>query len=166
MPLSPDLQVPLILTALKYDRYFGRFGEELTLGIVYTPTDTDSVKAANSVSDTLYRYKGKTVKGLPVRYFTVEYSTPENLERSINNRGLDVLYVAPGSAKNLAGITQVSRELHVTTTTGVPDYVRRGVSVGLGVSQERPQPIINLTSSRLEGCEWDASLLKISTIVK
>ena len=55
--------------------------------------------------------------------FVIEYSTPEALERSIERWGISVLWVAPGNAKNLAGITAVSQARGVTTTTGVPDYV-------------------------------------------
>jgi hypothetical protein len=167
MPLSPDLQLPIILRILVYDRHFeSRFGAELTLGVVYEPADPESVKAANDVAEYMYRVRGKTVKGLSVRYFLLEYSSPESLDRSITTRGVDVLYVAPGNAKNLAGITRVSQEKGVTTTTGIPDYVRGGVAVGLGVSQDRPQILINLPSARAEGAEFDASLLRISTIVK
>ena len=168
MPLSPDLQVALILRAIIYDRHFEqRAGDELTIGIVYAPTDPDSVRAADSLSGALFRFKGRTVKRLPVRYFLVEYTTPEGLERSIATRELDMLYVAPGSARNIPGITKVSHSRGVTTTTGVPDYVRNGVSLGIGVSQDnRPQIFVNLPCSRLEGIDFDASLLRIATVVK
>ena len=165
--VSPDVQVPIIMRILAYDRNLeSRAGAEVTVGIVYAPTDPQSVKGANEVSDAFYRYAGKTVKRLPVRYVLVEYTTPENLERSVATRGIDVLYVAPGNAQNLAGITKVSQARSITTTTGVPEYVRRGVSVGVGRSQERAQILINLTSSRAEGCEFDASLLRIATVLK
>jgi hypothetical protein len=165
--VSPDVQVPIIMRILAYDRNLeSRAGAEVTVGIVYAPADPQSVKEANAVSDAFYRYAGKTVKRLPIRYVLLEYTTPENLERSVATRGIDVLYVAPGNAQNLAGITRVSQARSITTTTGVPDYVRRGISVGVGRSQERAQILINLTSSRAEGCEFDASLLRIATVVK
>jgi len=166
MPLSPQLQVPLILKILTYDRHFSRFGDDLMLGILYAPTDPQSVKAANDFSDILYQYAGKTVKGLPVGKILVEFTTPEALERSIAARNIDVLYVAPGNAKNIPAITKVSRERGVATTTGVPEYVRSGISVGLGVSQDRPQILINQAAALAELCEFDASLLRISTPVK
>jgi len=166
MALSPDLQVPIILRLLAYDRHLeSRAGEELMIGILYPPTDPDAVKAANALSDTLFRFTGKTVKRLPFRYMLVEYTTPEGLERSVTARGIDILYVTPGNAKNLQGITKVSQGRGITTTTGVPEYVRGGVCVGLLVSQGRAQPIINLASCRDEGVEFDASLLRISTVV-
>jgi len=168
MPLSPDLQVLLILRALLYDRHFeSRAGDEFTIGIVYAPNDPDSVRAADELSSALFRFKGIPARRLPVRYFLVEYTTPEGLERSIATRQLDMLYVAPGSARNIGGITKVSHSRGVTTTTGVPDYVRNGVSLGIGVSQDnRPQIFVNQPCSRLEGIEFDASLLRIATVIK
>jgi hypothetical protein len=167
MPLIPDVQVPLILKILTYDRHFeAKAGTELVIGIVYAPLDPSSVKAANDVSDTLYRFSGKTVKKLPIRYFLIEFTTPENLERSIAQKAISVLYVAPGNARNLAGITKVSQARGVTTATGVPDYVRRGIAVGIGAADDRPQILINLPSTRAEGSEFDASLLRIATVLK
>jgi hypothetical protein len=167
MPLTPDLQVPLILKILTYDRHFeAKAGAELVIGIVYAPVDPSSVKAANDVADTLYRFSGKTVKRLPIRYFLIEFTTPENLARSIAQRAISVLYVAPGNAQNLEGIARVSQARGVTTATGVPDYVRKGVSVGIGVADDRPQILINLPSTRSEGSEFDASLLRIATVLK
>ena len=167
MPVGPDVQMLIILRLLAYDRHFeSRFGAELNLGVLYAPADPESVRAANAVADYMYSVRDKTVKGLPVKAMLIEYTTPEGLNRSITTRGIDVLYVAPGNAKNLASITKVSQEKGVTTTTGVPDYVRDGIAVGVGRAQDRPQIIINLTSAKAEGAEFDASLLRISTIVK
>jgi hypothetical protein len=167
MPLRAELQIPLILKILTYDRHIeSKAGEQVVVGIVYAPADPSSVAAANEVGDVLFRFQDKTVKRLPIRYRLVEYSTPEALERTIDRWGISVLWVAPGSAKNLAGITSVSRRKGVTTTTGVPDYVRRGVAVGLDLGDARPQILIHLEAAREEGCEFDASLLRISIPVK
>jgi YfiR/HmsC-like len=167
MSLAPNLQIPILLKILTYDRHFlSRYGTEFTFGVLYAPADPESVKAANAVADYMYQARGKTVKGLPLSYYLLEYTTPEGLERSIATRGIDVLYVAPGNAKNLAAITKVSQDRGITTTTGIPDYVRSGVAVGVAQSQGHLQYLVNLTSARAEGAEFDASLLRISTIVK
>ena len=77
MPLRPELQIPLILKILTYDRHIeSKAGEQVVVGIVYAPTDPSSVAAANEVGDVLFRFQDKTVKRLPIRYRLVEYSTP------------------------------------------------------------------------------------------
>jgi len=167
MPLKPELQMPLILKILTYDRHFeSKAGREVVMGIVYAPEDPSSVAAANEVGDVLFRFQDKTVKRLPIRFRLVEYRTSEGLDRTIARWGISVVYIAPGNGKNLDGIIQVSQAKGVTTTTGVPDYVRRGrIAVGIGLNDDRPQILINLRSSRCEGSEFDASLLRIATVI-
>jgi hypothetical protein len=167
MPLRPDLQVPLLLKILTYDRHFeSKASRELAIGIVYSPEDPASLPAADQIFTTLYKFRDKTVKAKPIRYYLLEYTSPEKLERSIADRGISVLYVAPGNGPNLEALLKVSQARGVTTTTGVPEYVRRGVSVGIGLADDRPQILINQTSARAEGSEFDASLLRIATVLK
>lgn len=167
MPLRADLQVPLILKVLTYDRHLEtKAGQEVGIGVVYTPEEPDSVAAANQIFETLFRFADKTVKRLPIKRYLLEYSSADRLERSITQRGISVLYVAPGNASNLEVITRVSQARSVTTTTGVPEYVRRGVAVGIALSDERPQILINLASARSEGSEFDASLLRFATVLR
>ncbi len=164
MPLSPDLQVPLILKVLTYDRHFeSKAGRELIIGVVYEPGDPDSLKSASTIIATLLRFSGKTVKRLPIRYQLVAM---DQMARLVPSMGISVLYVAPGNARNLAALTRFSQANHVTTVTGVPGYVTQGVAVGIDVAQERPQILINLSSSKAEGSEFDASLLRIASVIK
>jgi len=166
MPLAVEAQIPLLLKVLTYDRNFEqKAGRELALGIVHDPSDRDSAKATAEVGSTLYKFAGKTVKKLPLKYFTIEFTGPADLERFVKEKHISVLYIAPGSAKALAAVLKVSEDLKLTTLTGVPDYVRRGVAVGIGVVQDKPQILINLAAARAEGSDFDASLLRIATVL-
>jgi len=166
MALPVDQQVPLLLKVLTYDRNFeAKAGEELAIGIVYDPADRASAAATEQMGQTLFRFADKTVKKLPVRHYTIEYTTAAELEAFVKARGIGLLYLAPGTSRFLADVLEVARSRQVTTATGVPDYVRRGVAVGVGLVQDRPQIFINLAASRAEGSDFDASLLRIATIL-
>jgi YfiR/HmsC-like len=166
MALSVERQVPILFKILTYDRNFEkRAGAELVIGIVYDPSNLDSAKATTDLGNALYQSKDKTVKQLPVKYYTIEYTNNAELERIVKQKGISVLYIAPGNARNLTNLVQLSQDLHLTTLTGVPDYVRRGASVGLALAQDKPQILINLQSTRAEGIQFDASLLGLATIV-
>lgn len=166
MALAAELQVPLLLKILTYDRNFeAKAGKELAIGIVYDPADRSSATATDQIGSTLFKFSGKTVKTLPLKYYTIEYTSPADLERFVKQRGISVLYVAPGNSKNLASLLKLSQDLRLTSATGVPDYVRKGVAVGIGVVQDRPQILINLASAKAEGSDFDASLLRIATIL-
>jgi ABC-type phosphate/phosphonate transport system substrate-binding protein len=167
MAVAADRQVTLLLKILTYDRQLeAKAGDELVIGIVSAPRDLDSAQAAEAVMNTLHSYLGKTVKRLPLQFYVHIYSTPDKFMQWIRSKKIAVLYVTPGHDGNLSEMLKISQQLKITTTTGVPDYVYKGVSVGIGARQSKPQILINLTSSRREGSEFDASLLRIATIVK
>lgn len=166
MPLPAPQQVPLLLKVLTYDRNLeAKSGKELALGIIYDPADRDSARATEEIGSTLFKFAGKTVKGLPLKYYTIEYTSPAEMERFIRQKRISVLYVAPGNSRNIAELVKVSQGLSLTTTTGVPDYVRKGIAVGIGLVQDRPQILINLSSAKAEGSDFDASLLRLATIL-
>jgi hypothetical protein len=170
MALSADIQVPLLLRVLAYDRRLeAKAGSDLVIGIIHDPADKDSAKAADEISSTLYQFtkppSPKTVKKLPIKYFLIEYTKPADLEAFVKAKGINMLYVTPGISRALPDIIKLSQNRHLTTTTGVPDYVRKGVAVGIGERQNRPQILVNVCSTKLEGSEFDASLLRIATVV-
>lgn len=166
MELPASLQIPLLLKVLTYDRQLeARSGGEVNIGIVYSPSDAASSQATTDVSGTLNKFSGKTVKKLPISYWTVEFVSAERLESILEDKGINVLYISPGVERHLEAITRVAQSRGVTTTTGVPDYVRKGVAVGIGERRGKPQIYINLEASKSEGSEFDASLLRIATVV-
>ncbi|PYP39872.1 MAG: hypothetical protein DMD43_09835 [Gemmatimonadetes bacterium] len=59
MPVPADLQVPLLLKILTYDRNFETKAKtDLTIGIVYDPGNPGSLKASNEVAEMLGRVAG------------------------------------------------------------------------------------------------------------
>jgi len=163
-----SVQVPIILKVLTYDRQFeARARGAVTIGIIHDPTDPASAQAMSEVSDILYEARDKTVRQLPIRYFQIEYTGAADLARFSEERSISVYYLAPGLSQSaVREILAVSQERSTTTITGVPDYVELGVSVGIGERRNRPQILINLPASRSEGSEFDASLLRIATVLK
>jgi hypothetical protein len=109
----------------------------------------------------------RTIKNLPIRHVAIEYTTPAALEKAVRANRVNVFYIAPGNAASLAPVMKLSRTYAITTATGVPEYVQQGVAIGIGIrADKKPEILINLPSSRSEGSEFDASLLRIATVVK
>jgi hypothetical protein len=166
MPVPADTQVPLLLKILTYDRNLAsKTGSDLVVGVVFDSGNRASAAAADKVGTALYAMKGRTVKGRPLKWFAVEYTGAADLEKVVRSKGIGVFYLTPGNDANVVDIVALSRRLGVTSMTGVPDYVRQGISIGVGYSQDRPQILINLSSARAERSDLDASLLRIATIV-
>lgn len=167
MAVEAGLQIPILMKVLAYDRQFDvRAAGTLTIGILYAPSDSASSKATGQISDTLYGFAGKTVRKVPIKYFQVEYTSAAELEAFVKAKGINAFYVAPGLDKALPAILKLAQARGITTLTGVPDYVKRGVSVGVGMGADKPQIIINLASAKSEGSEFDANLLRIATVLR
>jgi uncharacterized protein DUF4154 len=167
MPAPTDLQVPLILKVLTYDReLLQKVKSELTIGIVYFPSDPTSIQAKDDVLRILQQLSDKTVRKVAIRSVAVEYKSPADLLSAVSANHINVFYVTPGNAPHLDRVLQVSQSQRITTVTGVPDYVQKGVAVGIGVRQDKPQILINLASVKSEGSEFDASLLRIATVIR
>ncbi len=166
MAVPANLQVPLLLKILTYDRNLAsRPGDALTVRIVFRAGDTESEQAAGEVAAVLDALTDKSVKGLPIRFTSIPIGTEDELIAAIQIDAVSVLYVAPG-AVDVPMVLRVARSSRVVSATGVPALVDQGVAIGIGVNRDKPQVLINLPASRQEGSEFDASLLRIATVVR
>ena len=104
---------------------------------------------------------------MPIKAVALEYTNPKSLAETVRTQGINVFYIAPGNANTLTELLKMSHTKGITTATGVPEYVQRGVAIGIGKkADQKPDILINLPSSRQEGSEFDASLLRIANVVK
>jgi hypothetical protein len=168
MPFPPDVQITLLLKILTYDRSFAvKAKSGVKIGVVYVANDPESVKAKDEILKTLQLFADRLIKNLPIKAMPLEYKDPKTLAETVRTQGINVFYIAPGNANTLTELLRMSHTRGITTATGVPEYVQRGVAIGIGKkADQKPDILINLPSSRQEGSEFDASLLRIATVVK
>jgi hypothetical protein len=168
MPFPADVQIALLLKVLTYDRSFQYKAKSgVTIGVVYVPTDPDSVKAKDEVLKTLARVSDRTIKNLPIKYVALENKDAASLEKAVRANRVNVFYIAPGNAAGLQGLLKMSKTFAITSATGVPEFVDRGVAIGIGIkADKKPDILINLPASRNEGSDFDASLLRIARVLK
>jgi hypothetical protein len=168
MPFPPDVQITLLLKILTYDRSFqAKAKSGVTIGVVYVPGDPQSVKAKDEILKTLRLIADRTIKNVPIKAVALEYRDPAALAKAVTAGSVNVFYIAPGNSDSLQQLLRMSHTRGITTATGVPEYVHRGVAIGIGIRPDnKPEILINLPNSRQEGSEFDASLLRIATVVK
>lgn len=166
MPVPPGLQVPLILKILTYDRNFGRrAGSGLRIGIVFSSRDAGSTRARDEIADVLKGFP--TIKKAPISHTTLEYTSDGQVESAAKSDQINMFYLTPGTGPHLDGLLRISLAHRIITTTGVPQYVDKGVAVGIGVKQnDKPDILINLPASKAVGSEFDASLLRMARVVR
>ena len=168
MPFKPDVQIALLLKILTYDRSFSVKNKSgVKIGVVFVAADPESVGVKDEILKTLALVADRTIKNVPIKAVALEYKDAKSLAATVRSEGINVFYIAPGNAASLQELLRMSHTRGITTATGVPEYVQRGVAIGIGIkADKKPDILINLPSSRQEGSEFDASLLRIATVVK
>ena len=163
--IDASSQYRLYLKVLAFDRNFtARVGDGLIIGVFFA----GAVKESRQAMDDFARAVAEgpaDFEGLPVRLVPIKYGKAAEIETSLIEGSVDVLYVTPLGPADLSGVSAVCRARKVPTFTGVPEYVERGLSVSFGLSGRKAEVLINLGSSRAEGSDFSARLLDMVTVV-
>ena len=163
MPVG--IQVSVFLKVISFDRQLHlRAPTEVVLAIAFQSGNRASVIARDEARQAIAAARDG-VDGLPIRVETIDLDG-ERLADALARHGLTHLYVTPLRATDIGAIAAATRAAQVTTLTGVPRYVSRGLAIGVELRDERPRILVNLNASRLEGANLSAELLKLATIVK
>lgn len=163
MAVPVQLQYPLFLKILTYDRALpARVGDELVIGVVYQERVRESYRVKDDFLDVMNGADVGAVQGVAVRGVAVEHGS---LERETALAGIDVLYLTPMRAPDLARVTALARAHSVSTLTGVPEYVEQGIAIGVGVDGRRPRILVNLGAARAEGAQLSAQLLRLAHVI-
>ncbi len=168
MPVPADVQIPLILKILTFDRNFEvKITTALTIGIVYDPQNPASLQGKDAIAQSLAPFTTKTIKKLPIAYILLEFTPGKSLAEIARTKHINVFYIVPGNVEHLPALLEISWTQQILTVTGVPAYMDKGVAVGISLNREnRPLILINLASSKSAGSAFDANLLKLATIVE
>jgi len=67
-----------------------------------------------------------------------------------------------GEPSKLGKVLSYTKANRVLSMTGAPDLVPKGVTLGIGVGDGKPKVLLNLTSSKEEGIDWNPAILKVA----
>ncbi len=161
-----DVQYPLFLKILTFDRKLDRrAGKEIVIGIIYQERVRASWLAKDEFLDAMENSPIKRIKDIPVRAVPIALDDGGTIEEELVGEAIDVLYVTPLRAHDIRKITRLSQARRLLTLTGVPEYVDAGLSVGIGISGDTPEILVNLESAKKEGADLHASLLRLARLV-
>ena len=164
--LPEEIQATLLLKILTYDRSLeDRVKDTIHVGIVYLAEKDQSRKNKDAMVEYLKLNQDKTINGSPFRIMEIKYGTETNLGETTKRNDIDVIYVTCGADNVVESISRLARTHGIMTITGQPSYVNRGLAVGLGIKEQKPEIIINLPSARAEGSDFSSSLLKLCRVI-
>ena len=165
MAVPIKLQSALFSKILSFDRSLKtRADGEIIVGIVYQRRFRRSLNTKNKFIDVMS--SAKRHGDFKFGCVPIDIGDHTDLADAISKRDIDILYITPLRVVEIETITAVSRAKQILTLTGVPEYVKSGLAVGIGIKGERPQIMINLPGAKAEGANSHSQLLKLAEIVK
>ncbi|MGE5313980.1 MAG: YfiR/HmsC family protein [Acidobacteriota bacterium] len=166
MDVPADIQVRLFSKLLAYERNLSlRSGTRLAIGILYQRSFKGSSVAKDDIMKALSS-SVSTIGGIPFRIVPIELDDAADVASELRDHGIGLAYVAPLRAYDLSAILEASRKGKILTLTGVSTYSDQGVSVAIGMMNEHPQILINLSSAKAEGADFNSHFLKLVRIVQ
>ena len=163
-----DLQAKLLLTALTYDKNMQKkTDEQLDIAILYFPWIKQSREEAENFSKTLEQFKDKQIGGRSFNTLLLSYNGDAGFKEKIAGKHVEVLFIAGGTEPQLKEITRVTREAKILSCTSKSEYVSAyGVTIGVGMKDNKPKIYLNLSSAKSEGADFSAKFLRVAEIVE
>jgi hypothetical protein len=163
--IPAELQVQLFLKILSFDRNFGAAAEDgVTIAVLVQRRYRPSLDGATEFLDAVDAIHEDAFTGARVDAIAVEFESMEELEESLVSLQPDCVYVPPLRALDFSRLAAIARREGIRTLTGVQDYLERGLSVGLGVRDDRPEIRIRLSAARAEGADYSSQLLSVARV--
>ena len=165
-PVPVPIQLPLVLKVLTAERNRPLEARPiLVIGIVYQRTSRESREAKDRLVAEIEKGTAKDW-ALPVRFGLIDVSNPRDLASGVAAAKPDILYVSPLDGFDIDAITSLSRARKILTFTGVPAFVKLGLSVGFGSERGETRILINRKASLAEGADFSPRLLKLAAVIE
>ena len=174
-PLSPchgaglatgvDTHLSILLRVLKFGRKnISDTDGVTTVGVLY---QGDNRESAQILKDVMARLADTSLTQLVeggLLAVAINLDGRQNLDSVLLASSVDLAYVTPLQGYPLQDICDATREHHVLSLTGVPEYVERGVSVGVDVYNQKPKILINRGAAESEGTFFYSRLLQLAKV--
>ena len=96
----------------------------------------------------------------------MSYDGDSGLKEKIDENHIDVLFIAGGKKDMVKEIVRVTQSKQILSATSKVDHVTScGVSLAVGLKENKPKIYLNLSSAKGEGCDFSAKFLRIAEIV-
>ncbi|HEV2146015.1 MAG TPA: YfiR family protein [Longimicrobiaceae bacterium] len=164
--LPLDVQVPLLLRVLAYDRALDRSGDgDVVVAVLYDAASTASSESRSAFARAVRGGKITTVNGRTIRLVEINVAAGQ-VDAALRRNRAVAAYLTAGLDARVDQLVAAGGASRTLMMTGNSEWVRRGVPVGVGTAGGRPQLVINLPSARGAGADLPSSLLQIATVVQ
>jgi hypothetical protein len=166
MAVPVEVQMPLLFKVLSYDHnLLSKAKEQLVVGILFQ----GAVASSSETKDAALRLHAdgslSSMDGIPLEFVPIDISEDPDWPAKVAFMAPDILYVAPLRGVAIQSVATITRAHQIATITGIPEYVDRGLGIGIAGKEDKPQIVINLPASKAEGLNIGSQALKLARLV-
>jgi hypothetical protein len=161
-----DVQIPLVLKALTYDRRLkSRVSDTVRIAVVSPPGK--SREAIEEFQASLEKLPARSINGMPVTFKEIARGDEPSLDRELRDGRWAAVYAMPGfGAEDLAKIRKAGESARVLLVAAAAEDVERGLAFGVGAEGGKPQIVVNLPSTLACGSDFDLALLRLGKVIQ
>jgi hypothetical protein len=162
MPVPVEVQVPLLLKLLRFERQLQNraAGDTLVIGVVYQQRFRTSLEVGEGFAAAAGNAAGEG----PLRCVPLDLDRRQDLAGALAASRVRVLYLCPLRAADLGQLALAARQRRVLTLTGVPEYLGTGAAVAIDSKGEKPLILVSLPVARAAGAEFSSRLLSLKMV--
>jgi hypothetical protein len=161
-----DVQAALFVKIATFDRALPALPKkDLAIGILYERRVRASLEIEGDFVRALAAIPGQRIADKPFHTVALDWDGVENIGAMLDREPIQILYVTPLRAVSIEQIAAAAKARGIRTWTGVPDYVERGLALGIGLRGDRPLILINLPQAQAEGCDLSSQLLRVARVI-
>jgi len=172
-PLSADeevavpvpLQMDLLVKVAGYDKNLPARARDLVRILILTKSD--SGKSSQVARQAARALAGKTVANRPLEVTIAAHSDGPALARRIQERGIAIVYAAPGFAQaELEDIARALSGISVLSSGAVARFVQSGVVLSFDLVSGKPKLLVHLKRARDQNVDLSSQVLKFVKVVE
>ena len=160
-----NIQAAIFVRVLESDRAFNPRSDQTTIGLLFKAGEFDSMQENMATIRAFSAFEGRAPGGGDLRLAYRAYRDEADLSQWASKEEVDVLYVADGLDDHVTNIRDWCLENKVIPLTPVPDFVERGLAIGVVVHKNKARLMVNLPATESLGMRLSPEVLQLAKIV-
>jgi len=163
MPWSVTAQWKTLAKVMTFERHLVAAGDTVMVGIIYQGKVRESDLVRQQLTQAIDALPN--VGGLAYDHVTIDIEDVGTLATQLRQSRVDVLYIAPVRALDVADIAAICHNMGHITLTGVPRYVAKGVAIGMDMKGDSLELLVNRRAIRQASADLSSRVLALARIV-
>jgi uncharacterized protein DUF4154 len=161
-----NVQVALFAKIATFDRALPTLPKkEIAIGVLYERRVRASLESQEDFVRALSAIPGQRIADMPFHSVPIDWDGTEDIGALLDREPIQILYVTPLRAVPIEAIAAAAKSRGIRTWTAVPEYVERGLALGISLRGDRPLILVNLPQARAEGYDLSSQLLKLARVI-